>query len=132
MKFADYLDLSKEVVPVIIYTMERWAVNNTECDAPLLMNSVVTRTVIYHGLYSTLFLCVNRGYNGPIISSSIMGMRLELLFLKLFVLFSLTRIGLPKKPGEKQRINKVHPYLFTPVKTRKSSSFAKRLRQKWE
>ena len=72
MMFADYLDRSKEVVPVIIYTAERWAVSNTERDAPLWMNSVVTQTIIYHGLYSTLSLDLyaKREYNGPIVRAS--------------------------------------------------------------
>ena len=31
------------------------------------------------------------------------------VLLNSFVLFSLARFGFPKKPDEKQRINKVHP-----------------------
>ena len=67
-------------------------------------------TIFFYLHTLSLSLC-KEGIHWSINSTRIMGMGLEhfLVFFNYFVLFSLARIGFPKKPDEKQRISKVHP-----------------------
>ena len=60
----------------------------------------------------TLSRCVKRGYVGPsMVPGSWDGAWGIFVFLNTFVFFSLARFGFSKKSDEKQRSNKVHPYL---------------------